>query len=207
MSSGYALYLWKPMISRDFDRIFRGKKSIHHHRGTPAFSVCRPPRGHRAKKNYGVCHFPGKTREKGIHHRSGKKGIHHEASDPKKEKRRVSTVVVYTFFFPDFCRILTGLQPESGLKPAGSPPWPTPITTFWKGLLRVTSWAARVCGWKSGRETLLLAATPLWKRGRNSSLPNISTSSSSLKKPSAGKRGTIPGSSVLPALPWRRFQH
>ena len=44
--------------------------------------------------------FGGKTREKGIHHRSGKKGIHHRASDPEKEKRRVSTVVVYTFFFP-----------------------------------------------------------------------------------------------------------
>ena len=44
--------------------------------------------------------FPGKTREKGIHHRSGQKGIHHRASDPEKEKRRVSTVVVYTFFFP-----------------------------------------------------------------------------------------------------------
>ena len=44
--------------------------------------------------------FPGKTREKGIHHRSGKKGIHHRASDPtQKIKRRVSTVVVYTFFF------------------------------------------------------------------------------------------------------------
>ena len=46
----------------------RGKKSIHHHRGTPLFSV---------------------------------KGIHHRASDPEKEKRRVSTVVVYTFFFPE----------------------------------------------------------------------------------------------------------
>ena len=28
-----------------------------------------------------------KTREKGIHHRSGKKGIHHRASDPEKEKK------------------------------------------------------------------------------------------------------------------------
>ena len=44
--------------------------------------------------------FLGKTREKGIHHRSRKKGIHHSASDPEKEKRRVSTVVVYTLFFP-----------------------------------------------------------------------------------------------------------
>ena len=42
----------------------------------------------------------GKTREKGIHHRSGKKGIHHRGLRPEKEKRRVSTVVVYTFIFP-----------------------------------------------------------------------------------------------------------
>ena len=28
-----------------------------------------------------------KTREKGIHHRSGKKGIHHRASDPEKVKK------------------------------------------------------------------------------------------------------------------------
>ena len=78
----------------------RGKKSIHHHRGTPPFSVCRPTPRSQSKKSYGVYHFPGKTREKGIHHRSGKKGIHHRTSDPEKEKRRVSTVVVYLFFFP-----------------------------------------------------------------------------------------------------------
>ena len=64
------------------------KKSIHHHRGTPLFSVCRPtPRSQSKKESYGVHHFPGKTREKGIHHRSGKKGIHHRASDPEKEKK------------------------------------------------------------------------------------------------------------------------
>ena len=74
-----------------------GKKSIHHHRGTPLFSVCRPTPRSQSKKSYGVYHFPVKTREKGIHHRSGKKGIHHRASDPEKEKRGVSTVVVYTF--------------------------------------------------------------------------------------------------------------
>ena len=63
------------------------KKSIHHHRGTPLFSVCRPTPRSQSKKSYGVYHFPGKTREKGIHHRSGKKGIHHRASDPEKEKK------------------------------------------------------------------------------------------------------------------------
>ena len=39
------------------------------------------------KKSYGVFHFPGKTREMGIHHRSGKKGLRHRASDPEKEKK------------------------------------------------------------------------------------------------------------------------
>ena len=42
--------------------------------------------------------FSWETREKGKHHRSGEEGIHHRASDPEKEKRRVPTVVVYTFF-------------------------------------------------------------------------------------------------------------
>ena len=78
-----------------------GKKSIHHHRGTPLFSVCLPTLRSQSKKSYGVYHFPGKTREKGLHHRSGKKGKHHRASDPEKKKRRVSTVVVYPFFFPE----------------------------------------------------------------------------------------------------------
>ena len=56
---------------------YRGKKSIHHHRGTHPFSVCRPTPRSQSKKSHGVHHFPGKTREKGIHHRSGKKRIHH----------------------------------------------------------------------------------------------------------------------------------
>ena len=56
--------------------VYRGeKKSIQHHRGTPRFSVCRPTPGSRSKKSCGVDHFPGKTREKGTHHKSGKKCI------------------------------------------------------------------------------------------------------------------------------------
>ena len=47
------------------------------------------------QKSYGVYHLPWKARKKGVHHR-----VYIEASDPEKEKRRVSTVVVYTFFFP-----------------------------------------------------------------------------------------------------------
>ena len=41
------------------------------------------------KKLWCIPFSSGKTREKGIHHRSGKKGIHHRASDPEKEKKRV----------------------------------------------------------------------------------------------------------------------
>ena len=65
-----------------------GEKKTYTTTVGPLFSrsVARP-RGHRAKKNHGVYHFPGKTREKGIHHRSGKKGIHHRASDPEREKK------------------------------------------------------------------------------------------------------------------------
>ena len=76
------------MTSRGiFYACFKGSTCIHHHRGTPLFSVCRPTPRSQSKKSYGVYHFPGKTREKGIHHRSGKKGIHHRASDPEKEKK------------------------------------------------------------------------------------------------------------------------
>ena len=59
-----------PPISNIFLFFFREKKSIHHHRGTPLFSVCRPTPRSQSKKRDGVYHFPGKTREKGIHHRS-----------------------------------------------------------------------------------------------------------------------------------------
>ena len=66
----------------------RRKKSIHHHRGTPPCSVCRPTPRSQSKKSYGVYHFPGKTREKGIHHRSRKKGIHHRGLRPRKRKKQ-----------------------------------------------------------------------------------------------------------------------
>ena len=81
----------------------QGKKEYTPPPRDPSFLGLSPdPEVTEQKKNYGVYPFPGKTREKGIHHRSGKKkGIHHRASDPEKEKRGVSTVVVYTFFFPD----------------------------------------------------------------------------------------------------------
>ena len=68
----------------------------------PLFSVCRPTPRSQSKKNYGVYHFLGKTREKGIHHRTYGIGPERrvytiEPQTRKKKKRRVSTVVVYTF--------------------------------------------------------------------------------------------------------------
>ena len=72
---------------------------IHHHSGTPRRSVCRrTPRSQR-KRDYGVYHFLGITREKGIHNRSAKKGTCHRSLKPRKRKRRVSTIVVHTFCF------------------------------------------------------------------------------------------------------------
>ena len=68
--------------------LISGEKRVYTSTVGPLFSqsVARPPRS-QTKKSYGVYHFPGKTRDKGIHHRSGKKGIHHRASDPEKEKK------------------------------------------------------------------------------------------------------------------------
>ena len=78
-----------------------GEKRVYTTTVGPLFSrsVARP-RGHRATKSYGVYHFPGKTREKGVHHRSGKKGIHHRASDTEKEKKGGLHGGGDTFFFP-----------------------------------------------------------------------------------------------------------
>ena len=92
----------------------RGKKSIHHQRGTPLFSVCRPTPRSQSKKSYGVYHFPWKTREKGIHHRSGKKGIHHRASDPEKEKKEGLHGGGVYFFLP--CQKVRVRQDSGGQK-------------------------------------------------------------------------------------------
>ena len=79
-----------------------GGKRVYTTTVGPLFSrsVARP-RGHRAKKTMVYTIFLGKQGKKGIHRRSGKKGIHHRASDPEKEIKEDSTVVVYTFFFPE----------------------------------------------------------------------------------------------------------
>ena len=65
-----------------------GEKRVYTTTVEPLFSrsVARP-QGGRAKKTMVYTLFWGKTREKGIHNRSGKKGIHHRASDPEKEKK------------------------------------------------------------------------------------------------------------------------
>ena len=65
----------------------RGQKEYTPPPRDPSFLGLSPDPEVTEQKSYGVYHFPGKTREKGIHHRSGKKGIHHRASDPEKEKK------------------------------------------------------------------------------------------------------------------------
>ena len=95
----------------------REKKSIHHHRGTLPFSVCRPTPRSQSKKIYGVYHFPGKTREKGIHHRSGKRGIHHRASDPEKEKKEGFHGGGVYFFLPAKKLRTLGESPKIGNGP------------------------------------------------------------------------------------------
>ena len=95
------------------------KKSMHHHRGTPPFSVCRPTLRSQSKNKLWCIPFSWENKEKGIHHRFGKKGIHHRASDPEKEKKGgFSTVVVYTFFFPGFFNYVDSFS--------------TPFSTLWE---------------------------------------------------------------------------
>ena len=74
---------------------------IHHHRGTPPFSVCRPTPRSQRQKNYGVYRFPGKTREKGVYHRSGKQGIHRRGLRPRKGKKEGLHGGDVFFFLPD----------------------------------------------------------------------------------------------------------
>ena len=88
----------KDMLSPMKDR---GKKSIHHHRGTPLFSVCRLTPRSQSKKSYGAYHFPGKTRKRVYTIGPERRVYTIEPQTRKKKNRRVSTVVVYTFFFPE----------------------------------------------------------------------------------------------------------
>ena len=59
-----------------------------------------PPRS-QGKKPYGVYHL-GKPGKRGYTIIPERRAHTIEASDPEKEKRKVSTVVVCTFFFPVF---------------------------------------------------------------------------------------------------------
>ena len=79
-----------------------GEKRVYTTTVGPLFSrsVARP-RGHRAKKAMVYTVFLGKQGKRVNTIGPERRGIHHRASDPEKEKRRVSTVVVYTFFFPE----------------------------------------------------------------------------------------------------------
>ena len=75
------IFLWDPSVlehgglrlrsqmRRSKTRGFQGEKSIHHHGGTPLFSVCHPTPRSQSQKSYGVYHFPGKTRGNVVQHR------------------------------------------------------------------------------------------------------------------------------------------
>ena len=56
----------------------------------------------RAEKSYGVYHLPEKTRERVYTIGPERRVYTIEPQTRKKKKRRVSTVVVYAFSFPDF---------------------------------------------------------------------------------------------------------
>ena len=58
------------------------ENSVHQHCGTPPLSVCRLTPRSQIKKSYGVHHFLGNTRERGMHRRSGKNGIDHRGLRP-----------------------------------------------------------------------------------------------------------------------------
>ena len=86
----------------------------------PSFLGLSPDPEVTEQKSYGVYHFPGKTREKGIRHRSGKKGIHHRASDPVKEKKEGLHGGGVYFFLPCFGGFPTGgFVREANLKNGG----------------------------------------------------------------------------------------
>ena len=94
---------WPFPPSASASAFYRRKKRVYTTTVGPLFprSVARPPEVTEQKKSYGVYDFPGRTREKGIHHRSGKRVYAIEPQTrKKKKKKRISTVVVHTFFFP-----------------------------------------------------------------------------------------------------------
>ena len=77
-------------------RLLQGKKSIHHHRGTPLFSVCRPT----PKKAMVYTIFLGKQGKRVYTIGPERRVYTTRPQTQKKEKKRASMVVVYTFFFP-----------------------------------------------------------------------------------------------------------
>ena len=61
--------------------IVQGKKVYTTTMAPPPLSVCCPTPRSQSNKGYGEYHVLGKTRQKGIHHRSGK-GIYHRGLRP-----------------------------------------------------------------------------------------------------------------------------
>ena len=79
----------------------RRKKSIHHHRGTPLFSVCRPTPRSQSKKSYGVYLFPWENKGKGVYTIGPVRRVYTIEPQTRKKKKRggLHGGGVY-FFFP-----------------------------------------------------------------------------------------------------------
>ena len=126
----------------------------------PSFLGLSPDPGVTEQKSYGVYFFPGKTREKGIHHRSGKKGIHHEASDPEKKKEGFHGGGVYFLLpcasFAGKNRELTDSGKTQGRKTKPNPNFLVRISSGGVGVFHVKGWGPKssVCPSKH-RETKL----------------------------------------------------
>ena len=76
------------------------KKSIHHHHGTPLSRSVARPRGHRGKKAMVYTIFLGRQGKRVYTIGPERRVYTIEPQTRKKKKRRVSAVVVYTFFLP-----------------------------------------------------------------------------------------------------------
>ena len=100
-----------------------GKKSIHHHRSTLLFSFCRStPRSESKKKAMVYTIFLGKQGKR-VYTIGPERRIYTiEAQSQKKKKRRVSTVVVYTFFFPATVQSETWLFSRESSRTTSEPP-------------------------------------------------------------------------------------
>ena len=108
--------------------MLQGKKEYAPPPRDPSFLGLSPDPEVTEQKTLWFIPFPGKTREKGIHHRSGKKGIHHRASDPEKEKEEGLHGGGVYFFLPCVGRRTEQAKAQGG-STSGPPSGPTSAST------------------------------------------------------------------------------